>query len=207
MGLFLINPAQAFPSVGKFLCPRIFRHGKSLQFRQIVLIFASMIRFFRRGFLCWGPVVASLQAALMQFDDLGYARQPESRRVYVSRNKPGFMLHLLCSVWCLLYTPKERENGLIKNRVNQVGVSNKRAEVVEPLPQSKCPPAYIWGVFINSPVWPGLVWFITGPGKCHYVCVVGTAPLQVTVCVVGTAPLQKSPRQPVAHMPWQYLDT
>jgi hypothetical protein len=25
---------------------------------------------------------------------------------------------------------------------------------------------------------PGLVWFITGAGKCHYVCVVGTAPLQ-----------------------------
>jgi hypothetical protein len=30
---------------------------------------------------------------------------------------------------------------------------------------------YIYG-------WSGLVWFITGAGKCHYVCVVGTAPLQ-----------------------------
>jgi hypothetical protein len=25
---------------------------------------------------------------------------------------------------------------------------------------------------------PSLVWFITGAGKCHYVCVVGTAPQQ-----------------------------
>jgi hypothetical protein len=27
-------------------------------------------------------------------------------------------------------------------------------------------------------VWSGLVWFITGAGSRHYVCVVGAAPLQ-----------------------------
>ena len=31
---------------------------------------------------------------------------------------------------------------------------------------------------IQTAVWHGLAWFITGAGKCHYVCVVVTAPLQ-----------------------------